>query len=202
MSAVTGFKRLGLAVGVLILGVFGALAVVSVLLPTDQVREAVKAEIRAATGLDPILRGDVSVSLFPYGQVVLSDVSLGDSQGEPPLAAARLTARLSFLPLLAGRIDIADLTLSDPRIVVTVDSDGRSNWSPLLDIADARLQSRPPQRQLAILLGNPHHWRHHRGARRLPQYLRIFLRRRPVAGLARDFARASPSPAMSAIAAR
>jgi AsmA protein len=132
LSAVTGFKRLGLAIGVLILGVFGALAVVSVLLPKDQVREAVKAEIRAATGLDPILRGDVSVSLFPYGQVVLSDVSLGDSQGEPPLHAARLTARLSFLPLLAGRIDIADLTLSDPRIVVTIDSDRRSNWSPLI----------------------------------------------------------------------
>ena len=132
MSAVTGFKRLGLAICVLILGVFGALAVVSVLLPKDQVREAVKAEICAATGLDPILRGDVSVSLFPYGQVILSDVSLGDSQGEPPLHAARLTARLSFLPLLTGQIDVADLTISDPRILVTIDSEGRSNWSPLL----------------------------------------------------------------------
>ncbi len=132
MSAVTGFKRLGLAVCALIVGVFGALATVSFLLPKDQVREAVKGEIRAATGLDPILRGDVSVSLFPYGQVVLSDVVLGDGQAEPPLHAARLTARLSFLPLLAGRIDIADLTVSDPRILVTVDSEGKSNWAPLI----------------------------------------------------------------------
>lgn len=132
MSAVTGFKRLGIAVCALILGVFGALALVSFLLPKDQVRETVKSEIRAATGLDPILRGDVSISLFPYGQVVLSDVSLGDGQAEPPLHAARLTARLSFLPLLTGRIDIADLSLSDPRILITVDGEGRSNWSPLL----------------------------------------------------------------------
>ena len=132
MSAVTGFKRLGLAVCALIVGVFGALATVSFLLPKDQVREAVKGEIRAATGLDPILRGDVSVSLFPYGQVVLSVVVLGDGQAEPPLHAARLTARLSFLPLLAGRIDIADLTVSDPRILVTVDSEGKSNWAPLI----------------------------------------------------------------------
>ena len=50
LSAVTGFKRLALAVGALVLGVFGALAVVSFLIPTDQVREAVKSEIRAATG--------------------------------------------------------------------------------------------------------------------------------------------------------
>ena len=65
LSAVLGFKRLAFVVGALVLGVFGALAVVSFLIPKDQVREAVKSEIRAATGLDPMLRGDVSVSLFP-----------------------------------------------------------------------------------------------------------------------------------------
>ena len=132
MSAVTGFKRLGLAICVLILGVFGALGVVSFLIPKDQVREAVKSEIRGATGLDPDLRGGVSVSLFPYGQVELADVTLGDSTGEPPLQASRVVARLSFLPLLLGQIEIADITLADPRIVVTIDSQGRSNWSPLL----------------------------------------------------------------------
>jgi len=132
LSAVTGFKRLALAVGALIVGVFGALAVVSFLIPKDQVREAVKSEIRAATGLDPQLRGDVSVSLFPYGQVTLTDVALGEGEGEPPLQAARLVARLSFLPLLAGRIDVADVTLAAPRIVVAVDERGRSNWRGLL----------------------------------------------------------------------
>ncbi len=132
MSAVTGFKRLGFAVCALIVGVFGALAVVSFLIPKDQVREAVKSEIRSVTGLDPDLRGGVSVSLFPYGQVELADVVLGDSTSEPPLQASRVVARLSFLPLLLGQIEIADITLADPRIVVTVDSQGSSNWSPLL----------------------------------------------------------------------
>lgn len=132
LSAVTGFKRLALAVGALILGVFGALAVVSFLIPKDQVREAVKSEIKAATGLDPLLRGDVSVSLFPYGQVTLTDVALGEGANEPPLQAAGLIARLSFLPLLMGRIDIADITLAQPRILVTVDKNGRSNWARLL----------------------------------------------------------------------
>jgi AsmA protein len=132
LSAVTGFKRLALAVGALLIGVFGALAVVSFLIPKDQVREAVKSEIRAATGLDPQLRGDVSVSLFPYGQVTLADVALGEGTDEPPLQASRLVARLSFLPLLLGRIDIADITLAEPRIIVAVDESGRSNWEQLL----------------------------------------------------------------------
>lgn len=132
LSAVTGFKRLALAVGALLVGVFGALAVVSFLIPKDQVREAVKAEIRVATGLNPLLRGDVSVSLFPYGQVTLTDVALGEGPDDPPLQAARLVARLSFLPLLLGRIDVADITLAEPRIVVAVDEGGRSNWARLL----------------------------------------------------------------------
>ncbi len=132
LSAVLGFKRLALAVGALILGVFGALAVVSFLIPKDQVREAVKSEILAATGLNPLLRGDVSVSLFPYGQVTLTDIALGEGPDESPLQAARLVARLSFLPLLMGRIDIADITLAEPRIVVAFDKRGRSNWSRLL----------------------------------------------------------------------
>jgi AsmA protein len=144
LSAVTGFKRLALAVGALILGVFGALAVVSFLIPKDHVREAVKAEIQAATGLDPLLRGDVSVSLFPYGQVTLTDVALGDGEGEPPLQAARLVARLSFLPLLMGRIDIADITLAAPRIVVAVDEAGRSNWNRLLPSLGRALEIEAP----------------------------------------------------------
>ena len=133
MPAVTGFKRLGLAIAVLLALVFGALAVVSYLIPAAQVREAVIAEIRAVTGFDPILRGDISVSLFPSGRATFHDISLGvPTDGEPPLAAERLTARLRFFPLLTGRIEVADITLENPRINIVLAPDGQSNWSPLL----------------------------------------------------------------------
>ena len=49
------------------------------------------------------------------------------------LAADRLTARLRFFPLFAGRIEIADVSLVRPRINVTFDRDGRSNWAGLID---------------------------------------------------------------------
>jgi AsmA protein len=134
LSAISGFKRLGLAVVALVLILFGALGIVSLLLPADQVREAVKSEIRAVTGLDPVLRGAVSVSLFPTGSVVLSDVVLGDpNAAAPPLVAERLVAKLRFFSLLAGRIEIGDVALENPHIDVSVRPDGRSNWSPLIE---------------------------------------------------------------------
>ncbi|KAB2882935.1 MAG: AsmA family protein [Pseudorhodoplanes sp.] len=133
MSAATGFRRLGYAVVALIVAIFGALGVVSFLVPADQVRETVKADIRAVTGLDPVLNGAVSVSLFPYGKVSFSDVVLGDSgAGQPPLIADRLTVKLRFFPLLTGRIEVADVALEGPRITLALREDGGSNWAPLI----------------------------------------------------------------------
>ena len=70
-----------------------------------------------------MLRGDVAVSLFPTGSISFADVTLGDD-AKPVLAADRLTARLRFFPLFAGRIEIADVSLVRPRINVTFDRDG------------------------------------------------------------------------------
>lgn len=133
MNAVTGLKRLGYALISVVAIVFGALAVVSLLLPADHVRDAVKGEIRAVTGLDPVLRGATSVSLFPSGSVRFSDVALGEPGAATPLVADELVARLSFFPLLAGRIEVSDVALVNPRVTVTLDGEGRSNWSPLID---------------------------------------------------------------------
>jgi AsmA protein len=108
------------------------------------VREAVKSEIRAVTGLDPMLRGDVSVSLFPSGTVSFENVLLGDDRtGEPAVLASQLTAHLRYFPLLAGRIEVADLTLVRPTIAVTMMPDGQTNWSALIESLTRALQPVP-----------------------------------------------------------
>ena len=132
MTAATGFKRLGIAIAAVILGGIAVLGARALLIPADSVREAVKAEIRSVTGLDLALRGDVSISLFPTGSVSFANVTLGDD-AEPALATDRLTARLRFFPLFAGRIEIADVALIRPRISLTFGQDGRSNWAGLID---------------------------------------------------------------------
>jgi AsmA protein len=125
-----GFKRLGILVAALVAAGVAALVAISLLIPAENVRNAIKAEIRAMTGFEPMIRGDASVSLFPWGTVSFADVSLGDegSNGRP-LVAERVTARLRLLPLLFGRIEAADLWLLRPKISIRFAPEAGSNWS-------------------------------------------------------------------------
>ncbi|MCW5693889.1 MAG: AsmA family protein [Pseudolabrys sp.] len=109
----------------------GVLTTAGYLISPDTVRSEVLTGIRSATGLDPILGGKASVTLFPKGSVSFADVVLGDPK-RPALTAERLTARLRFFPLLVGRVEIADISLEKPTIAIDIDRDGGSNWSALI----------------------------------------------------------------------
>jgi AsmA protein len=141
LTVATGLKRLAIAVAAMAVAAFATLVALSFLIPAASVRDAVKSEIRTVTGLDPMLGEDISLSLFPSGSVRFRNVLLGDDRtGAPAMAADELTARLRYFPLLAGRIEIADVTLVRPTINVTFAADGQSNWSGLIRSLSQALQ--------------------------------------------------------------
>lgn len=145
MTATTGFKRLGFILLAAFVAGAGLLMTASYLISADSVRGQALSEIRAVTGLNPILRGEASVSLFPSGSISFADVVLGDAK-RPALIAERLTARLRFFPLLIGRVEIADVSLERPVIAIDLDGNGQSNWSGLID---ALARSQKPAHRLA-----------------------------------------------------
>ena len=57
---------------------------------------------------------------------------LGDAK-RPALTAERLTARLRFFPLLIGRVEISDIALERPIIAIDTESNGKTNWSGLIE---------------------------------------------------------------------
>ncbi len=144
MTAAVGIKRLALVVAALAVAGAGILLILPFLMPAEAVREAVKAEIRAVTGLDPVLRGGASVSLFPTGTVSFDDVSLGDNRtGAPALTAEQVVARLRFFPFLTGRIEIADVSLVRPTIAIVFNPDRSSNWSGHIETLAQNLKPSP-----------------------------------------------------------
>ena len=141
MTPATGIKRLGLALLAGCLIAAGVLTAATLLISADSVRNQVMSEIRAVTGLDPVLEGEATVSLFPSARVTLGHVVLGDEKaGDAALSADRMVVRLRLLPLLVGRIEIADIALIRPRIAVTFDMQGRSNWAALIDTLSRSLK--------------------------------------------------------------
>ena len=146
MTVAIGIKRAGIALGAVFVAGAGSLLLLSFLMPAETVREAVKAEIRAVTGLEPVLRGDASVSLFPTGKVSFEDVSLSDNRtGKPALTAEHVVARLRFFPLLVGRIEIADVLLQRPTITIVFNADRSSNWSGHVETLARNLQAEQRQ---------------------------------------------------------
>ncbi|HEY1475786.1 MAG TPA: AsmA family protein [Pseudolabrys sp.] len=132
MTSAIGFKRLGLALLAAIAVGSGMLTAAAYLISADAVRELVLNEIRTVTGLNPSLRGEATVSLFPTGSVSFADVVLGEPN-RPALTAERLTVRLRYFPLLIGRVEIADVALVRPTIAVDLEPGGKSNWSGLIE---------------------------------------------------------------------
>ncbi len=109
------------------------LIAMSWLLNRDALREAVEAQIRAVTGLDLVVHGNIDVSVFPGSYVSFHDVGLkGGATADPALAVDVLTANLRLLPLLLQRFEIADVMMLRPHIHVVRDASGESNWTPFI----------------------------------------------------------------------
>ena len=128
-----GMKRLGMPIaaffGVAVIG----LIAMSWFINRDALRQAVEAQIRAVTGLDLVVKGNIDISVFPASYVSFHDVGLkGGGTADPALAVDVLTANLRLLPLLLQRFQIADVMMLRPHIHVVREADGASNWTPFI----------------------------------------------------------------------
>src|SRR5665213_1570240 len=128
-----GIKRLGMPVAAFLGLALIGLITMSWFLNRDALRQAVEAQIRAVTGLDLVVKGNIDVSVFPASYVSFHDVGLkGGGTADPALAVDVLTANLRLLPLLLQRFQIADVMMLRPHIHVVREADGASNWTPFI----------------------------------------------------------------------
>src|SRR5256714_13168974 len=134
LTMAQGMKRLGMPIAALLgLALIGLIAT-SWFINRDALRAAVEAQIRAVTGLDLVVKGNIDISVFPASYVSFHDVGLkGGATADPALSVDVLTANLRLLPLLLQRFEIADVMMLRPNIRVVREADGESNWTPFID---------------------------------------------------------------------
>lgn len=90
------------------------------------------AEVRAATGRDLTIDGDMHMAILPAPALSADDVRFANISGgsEPFMAEVReLRIRIALLPLIQGRIQVESVSLVAPRILLETLADGRHNWA-------------------------------------------------------------------------
>jgi AsmA family protein len=118
---------LGAAVVLLLVAV--AIAVRSV--DVRQFVGPVKERVKAATGRDLEVRGDIRLKLGLEPKLVVEDVSLSNAPwGKQPqmLTAKEVEVTIALLPLLRQRFDVTRFKLIEPTIALETDSTGKGNW--------------------------------------------------------------------------
>lgn len=97
----------------------------------NEYRGLIAEQIKAATGRDLIIAGQLKLEISLSPSLAVEDVRLANAPwGSRPdmIVLKRLAAEVRFLPLLRGEVEINRLVLSGLDVALEVDGQGRANW--------------------------------------------------------------------------
>ena len=141
-------------------GVIGVLIVALLIAPSffdlNQYKPQIVSEVKKATGRDLVIDGPVSLSLLPLPQVSVTGVKFFNVSGakNPNMVEVKsVTVRPSLLALLGGGLEVSEVVLVEPKIVLEINAEGKPNWEFAPSVADAKAAAPKPASPKPISLG-------------------------------------------------
>lgn len=125
-------KRLIRLVLIVLVLVVGAVAAAPFLIPSATIADYAADVVRAETGRELAIEGDIGRSVFPSIGLKTGRASLSNAPwaAEPALAAVDgLEVKVALWPLLLGRVEIEQLTVIRPTAHLEVNADGAESWA-------------------------------------------------------------------------
>src|SRR3954469_18436648 len=124
-------KRLLTGAAIVVVG--GVAAMFAILRSVDfnSYKDLVAQQVKAATGRELVLAGDVKVgiSLTPHLEIDQVSFRNADWGSEPQmLKLEKLEADVALLPLLSSQIVIKQVRLVGAEILLETDKNGQGNW--------------------------------------------------------------------------
>ena len=148
------FKILGFILGGLIALVALILIAVAIFVNPNDYKVRIAREVKASTGRDLILQGDIKLSVFPWIALKLGPLSLGNPEGfdaEPFLSLQHAALRVKLLPLLRKELQVGMIEIDGLDLRLQRNAAGKGNWE------DFGQKSGAPQRpKRAPFPGRPH----------------------------------------------
>ncbi len=124
-------KKIGIGLLAVIVLLVAAVLVVPSFVDWNIYKDRIAAEVREITGRELSIDGGISLTLLPAPALSVENVRLANAPGgsEPTMVALdSLQVRIAALPLLQGRIQVNQVALVKPTILIEVLPDGRGNW--------------------------------------------------------------------------
>lgn len=131
----TLLRFIALAAALVLLLVVGALVYVKLYVKPEDIKARISEVVQQQTGRSFTLEGDAHVSVFPWLGLEIGGISLGNAAGfgdEPMLSTGRAQVRVQLLPLLNRRVEMDTISITDARVQLIVDKNGKSNWADLV----------------------------------------------------------------------
>ncbi len=118
------------------LGVLLVLLVIAVLVgPSfydwNQHKQLITDEARKATGRDLVIDGDISAAILPMPTISVAGIRFANAEGgsAPDMVTLEaLKVRVALFPLIQGNVQIEEITLVKPVILLEKLPDGKGNW--------------------------------------------------------------------------
>lgn len=112
-------------------GVIVVALVAPMFVPLNSYKGLIADKVKAATGRDLTIGGDISMSLLPMPSVSVAGLKFGNVAGgsTPDMATLdKARVKIALLPLLGGKVEISEIVLQKPVIVLEKLKDGSANW--------------------------------------------------------------------------
>jgi len=141
-------------------GVVGLVVVAAVAAPllidVNSYKPKIVSEVKAMTGRDLVIDGPISLSILPTPTVSVTGVKFSNVPGSknPSMVEMKsVTVKPSLFGLLAGNIEVSEVTLIEPKIVLEINAEGKPNWEFAPSVAEAKPVAPKPVSPKPLSLG-------------------------------------------------
>jgi uncharacterized protein involved in outer membrane biogenesis len=124
-------KKIGIGVLILVVLIVAAAYAVPKFYPWNDHKADIAAQVKAATGRDLVIDGDISADLLPTPTLSVSRARLANAPGgsTPDMVSFEaLKVRVALMPLLDGDIKVESIVLEQPSILLEQYPNGTANW--------------------------------------------------------------------------
>jgi len=128
-------KILGIGIASIITLLVLAAIIITVLVDPNDYRDKITDLVKKETGRDLVIKGDLSLSFFPWIGLSIGETSLSNAKGfgDKPFAQFnKIQVKVEVMPLFSKSIVMDAVTLDGVNINLAKNKQGRSNWDDLV----------------------------------------------------------------------